>query len=214
MPAGDHGECVVGVCDCSDGYTLSADGASCDDIDECADGSAGCDVNATCENTEGDFACTCDVGFEGDGFTCDLGALPCDDDPCLHEGSCENQYLACGEATPDVKGCALSEACEDAVCGDDKYCCKGEWDGICANKAKGEFADACAFLWFTCSCAEGWSGEICDIPVAFEITQTGVVTETFAYTGDGQVLEIPDHIDEVHIEAWGAAGGWAQVAWV
>ena len=29
-----------------------------------------CGANATCTDTEGSFDCTCDPGFEGDGFTC------------------------------------------------------------------------------------------------------------------------------------------------
>ena len=41
------------------------------DIDECATQTAQCDVDhATCENLPGTFACTCDVGYTGDGFTC------------------------------------------------------------------------------------------------------------------------------------------------
>ena len=40
------------------------------DRDECADGSAGCDANASCENQPGTYACTCAPGFAGDGETC------------------------------------------------------------------------------------------------------------------------------------------------
>lgn len=44
------------------------------DQDECV--SSPCHPNATCMNTAGSFNCTCNSGFEGDGFTC---VFLCDD---------------------------------------------------------------------------------------------------------------------------------------
>ena len=41
------------------------------DIDECANSSALCDSNASCNNTEGSFACICDVGYTGNGSSCE-----------------------------------------------------------------------------------------------------------------------------------------------
>ncbi len=38
------------------------------DINECATNP--CDVNAQCEDTDGSFVCSCNVGFSGDGFDC------------------------------------------------------------------------------------------------------------------------------------------------
>jgi len=40
------------------------------DIDECALGIAGCDVNANCSNTEGSYECTCFQGYTGSGMDC------------------------------------------------------------------------------------------------------------------------------------------------
>ncbi|XP_078604710.1 uncharacterized protein LOC144878218 [Branchiostoma floridae x Branchiostoma japonicum] len=48
-------------CACDDGYNLQADGRTCQDIDECADGSA-C-VNGRCTNVPGNYTCTCNSGY-------------------------------------------------------------------------------------------------------------------------------------------------------
>ena len=39
------------------------------DIDECSTVSP-CHANATCNNTEGSYTCTCDGGYTGDGILC------------------------------------------------------------------------------------------------------------------------------------------------
>ena len=39
------------------------------DTNECVPDSP-CHANATCNNTEGSYLCTCDSGYSGDGFTC------------------------------------------------------------------------------------------------------------------------------------------------
>ncbi|MBI3178716.1 MAG: hypothetical protein HYZ27_03590 [Deltaproteobacteria bacterium] len=55
-------------CQCGKGYL--GDGKICDDVDECALGTAGCDAKATCTNLLGSFQCTCKEGFIGDGKSC------------------------------------------------------------------------------------------------------------------------------------------------
>ena len=40
------------------------------DIDECENGIAECSEYATCTNTDGDYNCTCEAGYCGDGFIC------------------------------------------------------------------------------------------------------------------------------------------------
>ena len=40
------------------------------DIDECDIGTAECSTYATCTNTDGDYNCTCEAGYSGDGFIC------------------------------------------------------------------------------------------------------------------------------------------------
>ena len=42
------------------------------DIDECVDpGDNNCSSNANCTDTIGSYDCTCNVGYAGDGFTCE-----------------------------------------------------------------------------------------------------------------------------------------------
>ena len=40
------------------------------DIDECIESDHNCSVNATCTDTEGSYNCTCEAGYEGNGFIC------------------------------------------------------------------------------------------------------------------------------------------------
>ena len=40
------------------------------DVDECANGTHHCDVNAVCNNIRGSYNCTCKDGFYGDGINC------------------------------------------------------------------------------------------------------------------------------------------------
>lgn len=48
------------------------DGGDADvqDINECLTGNGGCDTNATCTNTPSSLTCTCNPGYDGNGFTC------------------------------------------------------------------------------------------------------------------------------------------------
>jgi hypothetical protein len=38
-------------------------------VNECVTESP-CHTNATCNNTDGSYTCTCDAGYTGDGFSC------------------------------------------------------------------------------------------------------------------------------------------------
>ena len=40
------------------------------DIDECANNTDNCDMNAYCNNTVGSYNCTCYPGYSGNGTTC------------------------------------------------------------------------------------------------------------------------------------------------
>jgi hypothetical protein len=47
-----------------------APGSAPVDVNECATGAHNCSVNATCTNTPGGYACTCNSGFAGNGKNC------------------------------------------------------------------------------------------------------------------------------------------------
>ena len=41
------------------------------DMDECADSNLNnCDTDATCTNADGSYQCACNIGYTGDGTTC------------------------------------------------------------------------------------------------------------------------------------------------
>ena len=40
------------------------------DIDECESGMHNCHLDATCVDTPGNFTCTCNDGYNGDGMNC------------------------------------------------------------------------------------------------------------------------------------------------
>ncbi len=77
-----HGWCDDGIkgtggCFCSAAWT----GLTCDiDVNECL--LDPCSVNATCDNFDGGFSCTCNEGFIGGGLTC--SPAPCDSMDVAH----------------------------------------------------------------------------------------------------------------------------------
>ena len=40
------------------------------DVNECIEGTHDCHPQATCQNTEGSFTCSCNPGFTGNGSSC------------------------------------------------------------------------------------------------------------------------------------------------
>lgn len=58
------------ACGCRPGFRLAKNGYSCDDIDECIEGTGRCDHQ--CINTPGSYKCSCLVGYDlgSDGRSC------------------------------------------------------------------------------------------------------------------------------------------------
>ena len=53
-----------------------------------------CDVNAMCANTYGNYNCTCDAGWQGDGFNC-TDIDECEDEVLRATLDCD-QFAECG----------------------------------------------------------------------------------------------------------------------
>jgi hypothetical protein len=74
---------------CPGGYV--AQNGSCIDVDECANGTAGCAAEATCANLIGSYACTCKAGYTGDGKTCaDIDECATGKSNCAANATCAN----------------------------------------------------------------------------------------------------------------------------
>ncbi|MCA9286532.1 MAG: hypothetical protein KDA22_15010, partial [Phycisphaerales bacterium] len=105
-----------GVCPASDHDCLTAGAPGCTDLACCE---AVCAEDSFCCETMWDELCV-NIALE----VCDGTGGP--SNCCMPNGG-----IGCDDA-----------ACESAVCGIDAFCCKVEWDGICA----GEAADLCPNL--------------------------------------------------------------------
>ncbi|XP_067938387.1 EGF-containing fibulin-like extracellular matrix protein 2 isoform X2 [Watersipora subatra] len=80
LPAANISQCVlekadqkdisnsIFACQCRTHFT--GDGITCNDVDECAEGTDDCDRNAYCINTVGSFDCSCLIGYRGTGVDC------------------------------------------------------------------------------------------------------------------------------------------------
>ena len=65
--------------------SLFFQGNLCADIDECALIDS-CHENATCSNSYGNYTCSCNVGYYGNGISCKKGQ--CDDRQCFSGQKC------------------------------------------------------------------------------------------------------------------------------
>ena len=62
-------------CSCLSGFRLKTN-RTCQDIDECSEGTHGCHANAACINRNGSFSCSCSKGYTGNGVQC-IGKQNC-----------------------------------------------------------------------------------------------------------------------------------------
>jgi len=174
--SGDGQTCTAGAC----GPFAQASEDGCVDIDECAEGTAGCDLHATCTNVIGAAPrCTCQSGYAGDGHTCTVGACgpyarPVDNScvdidecaegtaGCAATATCTNHTNAAPTCTcpADSVGdgtsctpCAAGSEPKNGTCQDIDECTRGTdscaADATCTDKRGG----------FTCTCAAGFIGD-------------------------------------------------------
>ncbi|XP_056423761.1 thrombomodulin-like [Hyla sarda] len=132
-------------CMCSEGYTLAADGKTCEDIDDCAANPNICEHH--CTNTIGGFVCGCKPGFEMVEATCDpgdtCGSVCLDIEECLHpltlcEHGCEN--------FPGGYRCV----CDEGFVIDEKNPQK------CKRFCNTSFCEAECDIYESCKCPEGY----------------------------------------------------------
>jgi hypothetical protein len=115
------------TCVCNAGY--EGDGFDCADIDECDEGTAGCDPNASCTNEDGGFECECNPGWDGNGFSCSGTATY--GEPCEEGNECASGL--CILAPYDH----CSELCDQDVAND---CPNVGAAGFCVPIGMGDFA--------------------------------------------------------------------------
>ncbi|XP_064411873.1 latent-transforming growth factor beta-binding protein 1 isoform X3 [Latimeria chalumnae] len=125
----EHGECLNTdgsfQCICELGFSLSADGRSCEDIDECSGPGSPCQEEGICMNTLGSYQCNCRDGFQQINSTmcedineCLLSELCAPHGECLNtDGSfqciCEQGF----SVSADERKCEdLDECTDDARC--------------------------------------------------------------------------------------------------
>ncbi|CAB4002444.1 fibrillin-2-like isoform X48, partial [Paramuricea clavata] len=158
------------------------------DVDECALGTDNCHNNATCNNTDGSFECSCNEGYSGNGTSCENidecvdrshdchYNATCTDTDGSFNCSCNSGFSGNGTYCQDVDECALgTDNCHDnATCNntDGSFECSCN-QGYSGNGTSCENIDECVDRShdchynatctdtdgsFNCSCNSGFSG--------------------------------------------------------
>ncbi|XP_046570317.1 uncharacterized protein LOC124278610 isoform X1 [Haliotis rubra] len=103
-------------CTCKEGYRTTGK-TTCEDINECTEGTHDCNKDAKCENLDGSFICKCKRGFVGDGRTCDAqGQCVCFGDPhCLSFDEKWLDYMGLCEYTMSRDNCGAGEPTYEVI---------------------------------------------------------------------------------------------------
>ena len=167
-------------CECKEGYSYDEKTKACQDTDECMldHEVRGCDKNSVCTNTKGSYNCTCDLGYFGDGKTCEKGS--CTDDLCsLNEECISPRGIECrckngferndAKICVDTDECSVKDSCDknaDCVNTDGSYECScrqgffgdGQscYKGACSDSNCPENQKCVSPTTVDCECVEGF----------------------------------------------------------
>ncbi|OXB70821.1 UNVERIFIED_CONTAM: hypothetical protein H355_002145 [Colinus virginianus] len=147
-------------CNCSSGY--SGDGFTCNDIDECAEGTHTCGAHSRCVNTAGAFTCVCDEGYmPSSGTAAPEGRAPgpfsCKDiDECASGGTNDCSPHATCTNTDGSYTCTCKPGFEGTgqECANIEYC-SADRNDCDANADCDENAEGTDY---NCTCRMGYRG--------------------------------------------------------
>ena len=123
------------------GFTCTNNCTTETDINECTNGTAGCHANATCKNTLGNYECTCNAGFTGNGKVCTANAVcgnniieaneKCDSSKVTPGFTCTNNCTTetdIDECVNGTAGCDANATCKN-IPGSSECTCKAGFNG-------------------------------------------------------------------------------------
>lgn len=141
---------------CPSGYT--GDGyVGCTDINECSpDGKGPCDdsgdAGATCNNTPGDYTCTCSGGWYDNGTTC-LENDDCLNNPCDEDGDTGGSCADIGATYTCT--CSGGFSFSDGTCTDNNECAP-DGKGPCDDSGDSGATCTNSVGSYTCTCSSGF----------------------------------------------------------
>ncbi|PIN98026.1 hypothetical protein AB205_0044200, partial [Aquarana catesbeiana] len=129
-------------CSCGKGYKVNSLNSSlCDDIDECANITSPCGINANCTNVPGNYSCACLPGYE------DINECSMNETVCPDQSLCNN--------TNGSYHCDCLKGFDGANCSDINECLANST--ICPLNANCNNTIGS----FVCTCKVGFGGENC-----------------------------------------------------